>query len=573
MKIMKWRRTQHRTVTQETIIKATPFEFLSLFPSLYPLATHILHHLQKKISIKSTMGDLQDLVSETSEESKTLVSSHKELTIDEIIEQHVGSFGFSQLLHVFLVSLAWIFDSQNTLITIFSDAQPDWKCKGFGCDASSICTLNSGMWEWVGGDKSSTIAEWGLICDKKFRAGIPASLFFLGSLIGSAAHGRLADSYLGRKKTILLSCLLTSITSFLTSLSPNIWIYSLLRFSNGFSRSGIGICCLVLSTETVGRTWRGQVGQYGFLFFTLGFLSLPLIAYPSRHSWRNLYKIISILPLIYSVVVLPFISESPRWLAIKGRKDDAMKVLTKFAKLNGKIIPINVSISSPTSNENGEVEKAKSLWSTGWARKRMLTVMVAGFGVGFVYYGIQLNVENLNFNVYFSVAINALMEIPAVFIGSVFLSFTNRRALFSTSAFISGISCLLCIFFSGKTKRKGSWIQLSIEAIGFMAVSLSFDVIYIYCVELFPTNVRNFSVSMVRQALMLGAALAPVLVVLGRLKPGISFMVFGGLAIFSGMVTFWLPETKNAPLYETLEQQENEERFTLGSLNEMELVE
>lgn len=385
-------------------------------------------------------------------------------------------------------------------------------------------------------------------------------------------HGRLADAYLGRKKTVLLSCILTSITAFLTSLAPNIWVYAFLRFSNGFARSGIGICCLVLSTEVVGRSWRGQVGQYGFFFFTVGFLSLPLIAYPVRYSWRSMYKIMSIFPLIYSVLILPYVSESPRWLALKGRTDEAMQVLMKFAKLNGKTIPCNVFILNPISTQGGQFQKSESLWSAAWASKRIATVMLTGFGVGFVYYGVQLNVENLEFNVYFTVAINALMEIPAVFIGSVFLGFTDRRVLFSTSAFLAGISCLLCTIFSGKGKGKGSLVQLGIEAVGFMAASLSFDVIYIYCVELFPTNVRNFSVSMLRQSLMLGAAIAPVMVVLGRLQPAISFFVFGALSIFSGVVTFWLPETRNSPLYETLEQQEKEEKFTLGSAGDLEMV-
>ncbi|KAJ0969213.1 hypothetical protein J5N97_022090 [Dioscorea zingiberensis] len=203
-----------------------------------------------------------------------------ELTVNEIIEQHVGSFGSSQILQMFLVSLAWVFDAQNTLVTIFTDAQPAWKCKvpSFSCSSSlniSLCNLEPGTWDWIG---------------------------------VSAIQGQLADAYLGRKKTIVLSCLLTAITSFLTSFSPNVWLYTFIRFTNGFARSGIGICCLVFSTEAVGRKWRGQVGNSGFLFFTIGFLSLPLIAYPSKHSWRN---IISSLPLAYSIFLTPFISESP----------------------------------------------------------------------------------------------------------------------------------------------------------------------------------------------------------------------------------------------------------------------
>ncbi|XP_039138681.1 organic cation/carnitine transporter 1 [Dioscorea cayenensis subsp. rotundata] len=515
----------------------------------------------QEIEVKKNVEGIEEGFNETN------TSTNLELTVNEIIEQHVGSFGLSQLLQVFLVSLAWVFDAHNTLVTVFTDSQPAWKCK---VAASSSCSLSAGMcglapgtWDWVGGHKSSTIAEWGLICGHKFRAGVPASMYFIGSLFGSITQGQLADMYLGRKKTIVLSCLLTAITSFLTSFSPNVWVYAFLRFTNGFARSGIGICCLVLSTEAVGRKWRGQVGNYGFFFYALGFLSLPLIAYTSRTSWRNIYRIISLFPLIYSFFLTPFISESPRWLILKGRTDEAMQVLNKLAKFNGNKLPKNLTIINPSVTVNST--KTKKLWSVSWAAKRMVALMVAGFGVGFVYYGVQLNVENLNFNLYYTVAANALMEIPAVLIGSVLLGCMDRRVIFSSASILAGVSSILCILFAKKNKSKRGWGQLGLEAVGFMTASMAFDVLYIYCAELFPTNVRNFSVSMLRQTLMLGGAIAPVLVVVGRLSPAFSFLVFGVLAIFSGVVTVWLPETKHAPLYETFEQQEKEEKLGASS--------
>ncbi|KAJ8443272.1 hypothetical protein Cgig2_010167 [Carnegiea gigantea] len=457
-----------------------------------------------------------------------------EHTVDEVIENYVGSLGLSQIIQVVLVSFAWVFDAQSTLVTIFSDAEPDWRCKGSvgmcngrpGGKGSSVCGLEPGAWEWVGGHKSTTIAEWGLICDHKFLAAIPASAFFIGSLI---------------------------------------------------ARSGIGICCLVLATEVIGRKWRGQIGQYGFFFFTIGFLTIPLIAFYNKTSWRSLHRIIAAFPFVYSLLILRLVEESPRWLLIRGNKTRALSVLAGFARRNGKTLPTDLQLLDPNlsindDNNNSNVREGTpkmGLWGCRWARIRMSIAMVAGFGVGFVYYGIQLNVENLNFSKYLTVVINGLMEIPAVVLGSLFLGFMKRRMLFSLSCYIAGLSCLLCIIF---TKPKfgawGSWVQLGIDAIGFLTASMAFDVLYIYCVELFATNVRNFAVSMLRQALMLGASVAPVLVAVGRSSPVISFLVFGGFAVVSGLVTVGLPETKNAPLYETLEQQEKEEKKCQGGLND-----
>ncbi|MFQ6638204.1 hypothetical protein Gotur_012528 [Gossypium turneri] len=248
-----------------------------------------------------------------------------------------------------LVSFAWVFDSQNTFVTIFTDAQPSVVVGGNkGQSAGHVCGLPAGSWEWIGGNSASTIAEWYLICHRKFLAAIPTSLFFIGSIIGFAFHGRLTDVWLVRKKTLLLACILTSTTTFLTSLAPNIWVYSLLRFANGFAHSGNGICCLVLSTEVVGRKWQGQVGQYGFFFFTAGFLSLPFIAYHTRTYWRYLYRIISLPPLVYAFLVVPLVSESPRWLIVRRKNKEALEVLQKFTRWNGNEMPDNIVLIIPS---------------------------------------------------------------------------------------------------------------------------------------------------------------------------------------------------------------------------------
>lgn len=139
--------------------------------------------------------EAQNFVKKPSSEVVPCGTGNKlQLTVDQVVEEYVGSFGFSQLLQVFFVSIAWIFDSHSTLVTIFTDAQPDsWRCiepycsgggGGWRGGTNSVCGLAPGTWEWSNGNASSTIAEWGLVCDRRFLAAVPASLYFLGSLIG-----------------------------------------------------------------------------------------------------------------------------------------------------------------------------------------------------------------------------------------------------------------------------------------------------------------------------------------------------------------------------------------------------
>ncbi|KAH9287820.1 hypothetical protein KI387_031937 [Taxus chinensis] len=75
----------------------------------------------------------------------------------------------------------------------------------------------------------------------------------------------------------------------------------------------------------------------------------------------------------------------------------------------------------------------------------------------------------------------------------------------------------------------------------------------IYCLELFPSSVRNSAMSMLRQAVNVGAIVSPVIVVIGHNAPYLSFAIFGIVIIMSSLFVVGLPETKDRPFYDTLE--------------------
>ncbi|THF99118.1 hypothetical protein TEA_027865 [Camellia sinensis var. sinensis] len=270
-------------------------------------------------------------------DEKYIPPSSSSSTLDETIEQCLGDFGWAQFFQAALVSVAWVFDAQQTFVSVFTDAQPTWHLTtttGGGDTMMMICQLPRNSWAWDMPIDTSIISEWSLECAGSIMTGLPASSFFMGCLAGGFILATLADSSsLGRKNMLLLSCLLMSLAGLSTVFfSTNIWIYSALRFVSGFGRSTIGTCALVLSTELVGKRWRPQVGIIGFICFTLGFLSLPAIAYFNRgSSWRLLY-LWTCVPAIFYCVLFHFLAlESPRWLCLRGRKQEFLATLKTLA--------------------------------------------------------------------------------------------------------------------------------------------------------------------------------------------------------------------------------------------------
>lgn len=117
------------------------------------------------------------------------------LTVDQVLEKWVGEFGWGQFWHFLFVSLAWTIESMHTLVMIFADKDPEWRCTNapssnstYLCSPSSnICDLDPGSWEWSGPVSASSVSQFGLICGDHYKVGLVQSSFFIGCLIGECA--------------------------------------------------------------------------------------------------------------------------------------------------------------------------------------------------------------------------------------------------------------------------------------------------------------------------------------------------------------------------------------------------
>ncbi|KAK6946826.1 Major facilitator, sugar transporter-like [Dillenia turbinata] len=493
----------------------------------------------------------------------------EKICIDDMLQRYCGEFGIWQLRHFVLTSCAWALEAFHTMVMIFADREPDWRCRpGSSCYSSGLgfCDFEPGSWEWIGGSVSSTVAEWSLVCGEKFKVGLVQSLFFGGCMIGAGVFGHLSDSFLGRKGSLTVVCLLNAIFGFLTAFAPDYWTYLLLRLLTGFSTGGVGLCAFVLATEPVGPTKRGAAGMSTFYFFSIGIGILSGLAYIFQ-TWRVLYIVSSIPSILFLVAFIPFIAESPRWYLVRGKVNEAMEIMHSIAKSNGKHLPEGVILGlDEETKENSEAKQEKGTKEVAVSgslidvirspitRIRLILAVAINFLTSVVYYGLTLNVVNLETNIYVSVVLNAVAEMPAYTITAILLDKFGRKPLAIGTLWFSGFFCLLgCL-----VGNEGYWkvVRMGCGVLGIFGMAGTYNLLFIYTAELFPTVVRNAALGSATQAAQMGAILAPLVVVMGSWLP---FSVFSFCGVLAGFLAFYLPETLNKPLYDTMAGMEDGE--------------
>lgn len=256
------------------------------------------------------------------------------------------------------------------------------------------------------------------------------------------------------------------------------------------------------------------MGIIGFLCSTLGFLSLPAIAYlNSSYSWRALYLFTAIPAILYCLSIQFCVFESPRWLLQQGKLEESIGVLNTFMSPedddDGRISKLgffNLSLHRKEKNQT----LIGILSTNGDVLQRLIIAMAVEFGIGVIYYGMPLSLGNLEFNLYIFTAINALVEIPSSLMILYLTKFARRDSLLAL-CITSGGCGVLCIF-------AGEWkvVEVGLEMVSFFAACTAYSLLLIYIAELLPTNTRNSAVSMVWQSVMFSGVISPVVIAAGE---------------------------------------------------------
>ncbi|XP_007910016.1 solute carrier family 22 member 6-A isoform X3 [Callorhinchus milii] len=421
-------------------------------------------------------------------------------------------------------------------------------------DGSSTTRPCTNGWLYSHGDVTSTIiSEWDLVCDQRSLKQMSQSIYMSGVLVGAIVMGQMSDRF-GRRPILLWSHLQLAITGTCGSFSSSFPLFCFWRFMCGVAVSGLILNSFSLTVEWIPTKVRTSVATLNNYSYTIGQFLLVGLAYALR-NWRWLQFAVSAPFFIYFLYSWWF-PESARWLIMNDKADVAVNQLKRVARLNGREAEgSKLTAAIVKSHMEKELSKCKTgysvtdLFHTPVMRRTACCTMVVWFSVSFAYYGLSIDLQGFGVNIYLIQMIFAAVDIPAKLVGVATMSLIGRRFTQGSSLILAGTIIIINIFIP----QEMSNLRTSFAAIGKGCLAASFSCAYLHAGELYPTVVRQTGMGLVSSMARIGSMVAPLVKMTGDYVSFLPMAIYGGVAVLAGIVAFFLRETLNIPLPESIE--------------------
>jgi putative MFS transporter len=170
--------------------------------------------------------------------------------------------------------------------------------------------------------------------------GMLTSAGMWGTFFGAIVWGPPTDKW-GRKFGFAATVLGFSLVSAFTAFATNTTQFMLCRFLTGLCLGGELPIVSTMVAEYISVKNRGRFVAVLTVMWPFGLLAAAVCALNMipRYGWRPVF-LVGALPAFLAFVVRRGVPESPRWLAIKGRTDEAKAVLKKLGASDEQITSI-----------------------------------------------------------------------------------------------------------------------------------------------------------------------------------------------------------------------------------------
>lgn len=399
------------------------------------------------------------------------------------------------------------------------------------------------------------------VCGESWKMYAVHTAYWSGSMTGYFVSGFLADK-IGRKKTTIVLLVVGSTCNLLCAFFSQFTSYTILKYFTAAGSYTITTTVFVLVMEYTISEKRTLVAFVWATSWTVLSTLLPWYAYLVQ-NWRVLIATNAAMS-VFLLAILWWVPESSSWLLSVNRKQEALAILLRIARINGKDVSeeqldklLQKTASDPQSNVVDE--EAPSFWKgtllmlkSPNIRKIMMLIYLGWFIVCMCYNVTTLELGRLGLNIYSTYSIAIACEFPVNVICISSLDKLGRR--WPNSIFmLAGAGVCLAMWLI--RTESPTW-TLVMATLLIMAFAGGYNITYQMASEVFPTVVRGRAVLLQRLLGDAGGLLGAQVASLAELDEYLPMLVMGCLALLGSVVLFLLPETVGTAMPQTIEDGE-----------------
>ena len=395
------------------------------------------------------------------------------------------------------------------------------------------------------------------------QIGVSAAFYIAGACLGALFFGHLTDRF-GRRNLFILTLVVYLTATVATAFAFAPWYFFVARF---FTGSGIGGEYAAINSaidELIPARVRGRVDLVINGTYWLGsaggaagaLVLLDTSNFPANIGWRLAFGIGAIFG-IFVLLVRRNVPESPRWLFIHGRDEEAERIVGEIEQ------EVEAQTGEPLPEPQGRPLKIRqrqtisfreiaSVAFTLYPRRAVLGLSLF-IGQAFLYNGVTFNLGTLLSGFYGVPS----AKVPLFFIlwalsnfagplvlGHLFDTVGRKPMITATYLGSAVVTVVLAVLFV--THTGGPWIFIIVLAVAFFLASAGASAAYLTVSEIFPMETRALAIAFFYAVgTAIGGISGPLL--FGQLinsgQRGLvvwSFLIGAVVMAIAGLVELWL---------------------------------
>ena len=225
----------------------------------------------------------------------------------------------------------------------------------------------------------------------KIQLGWSVASLTLTATLAMMVAGPLSDR-MGRRPVLKIAAALFAVSAVASAIAPNFLFLVIARMVGGLGVGAALIIAPVYIAEIAPAELRGRMVSFNqlnivlgisiaffsnYLILSLGQSDLAVVEALRFGDWGWRWMLgVETLPAVLYLFALMFVPESPRWLAMQGREDEALQILEKVSGPQQAQSDLKVVHDSLAADSGGEKASIAQLF-----RPAMRLVLTIGVGV------------------------------------------------------------------------------------------------------------------------------------------------------------------------------------------------